>query len=130
MQLKKNQVVVNSFHYDLVKPESQVKNDLNVTMNRMNITHSNGELDKGEEGHYFEMKVPFEIVPQDSGIKVTGQVSQLIQTIDYYGEANELDGGSLEEMTRPLIEKIEELVYAITEVTLDEPVRLTFRPNR
>ncbi|MGX4644799.1 DUF1149 family protein [Holzapfeliella sp. JNUCC 80] len=130
MELKKNQVIVNSFHYDLVKPESEVKNDLNVTMNRMNITHSNGELDKGEEGHYFEMKVPFEIVPQDSGIKVTGQVSQLIQTIDYYGEANELDGSSLEEMTRPLIEKIEELVYAITEVTLDEPVKLTFRPNR
>lgn len=129
MDIKKmTPVVVQHFHYDL-NEEDEVKNNLDVSLRQVYQTDDNGEQDEGKEGHYFEIVIPFEVAPAPGQFTVSGLVSQIVQLQDYFGEGKDLKPNDYELMSRPLVEEIETLTYQVTQLTLDQPVNLSFKSN-
>ena len=129
MDIKKmTPVVVQHFHYDL-NEEDEVKNNLDVSLRQVYQTDDNGEQDEGKEGHYFEIAIPFEVSPAPGQFTVSGLVSQIVQLQDYFGEGKDLKANDYELMSRPLVEEIETLTYQVTQLTLDQPVNLSFKSN-
>ena len=104
MEAKRYPITVESFHYDLVKQGTPVKNDLQVAMRQ----------------------IPFDVVPDNAGFEISGKITQIVQVMDYFGEANELPQEELGKLSRPLVETIETLTYQVTAVALDQGVNLQF----
>ena len=129
MDIKKmTPVVVQHFHYDL-NEEDEVKNNLDVSLRQVYQTDDNGEQDEGKEGHYFEIAIPFEDSPAPGQFTVSVLVSKIVQLQDYFGEGKDLKANDYELMSRPLVEEIETLTYQVTQLTLDQPVNLSFKSN-
>lgn len=129
MEIKKmTPVLVQHFHYDL-NEEQKVKNELNVSLRQVFQTDENGNQEEGKEGHYFEVAIPFEVSPAPGQFTVSGLVSQVVQLEDYFGEGRDLKPNDYELISRPLVEEIETLTYQITQITLDQPVNLSFKSN-
>ena len=129
MEIKKmTPVLVQHFHYDL-NEEQKVKNELNVSLRQVFQTDENGNQEEGKEGHYFEVAIPFEVSPAPGQFTVSGLVSQVVQLEDYFGERRDLKPNDYELISRPLVEEIETLTYQITQITLDQPVNLSFKSN-
>lgn len=124
MEFHKQPIVVRSFHYDLVTEEPKIRQDIQVTMRQVEL--QNKEDETGDAGNYFEIMVPFDISPNPGFFQISGTVTQVVQTIDYTGQANELPPETLELVSRPLVEMIETLTYQITSVALKTPVDITF----
>lgn len=125
MKFNKENLVVRAFHYDLVTENPQIKQDIQVAMRQ--IEFDNPEFQPTEDqGNFFEIMVPFEISPNPGFFQISGQITQVVQTIDYFGTAQELDQETLEMLSRPLIETIETLTYQVTSVALEKPVDLNF----
>lgn len=80
----------------------------------------------GETGNFFEIMVPFEVAPTPGYFEVSGQITQIVQLVDYFGNAQELDPEILGKLSRPLVETIETLTYQVTSIALDEGVNLSF----
>ncbi len=129
MEFKKKPIVVRAFHYDLVDGEPEIKQDIQVAMRQVVVNKPDGTEDEGVDGAYFEIMVPFEVSPNPGFFSVSGQISQLVQTMGYFGSAQDLPGNEIEMLSRPLVEYIETLTYQVTSVALNEGVNLNFVAN-
>lgn len=125
MEAKRYPITVESFHYDLVKPDTPAKNDLQVAMRQIQWSDSKRQ-EELKKGNLFEMMIPFDVVPDNSGFEISGKITQIVQVMDYFGEANELPQEELGKLSRPLVETIETLTYQVTAVALDQGVNLQF----
>ncbi|QVI35429.1 hypothetical protein BVJ53_06200 [Lacticaseibacillus chiayiensis] len=128
MEAKRYPITVESFHYDLVKQDTPVKNDLQVAMRQIQWSDPKRQ-EELKKGNLFEMMIPFDVVPDNSSFEISGKITQIVQVMDYFGEANELPQEELGKLSRPLVETIETLTYQVTAVALDQGVNLQFGPN-
>lgn len=125
MEAKRYPITVESFHYDLVKHGTPVKNDLQVAMRQIQWSDPKKQAEL-KKGNLFEMMIPFDVVPDNAGFEISGKITQIVQVMDYFGEANELPQEELGKLSRPLVETIETLTYQVTAVALDQGVNLQF----
>ena len=125
METKRYPIAVESFHYDLVKQGTPVKNDLQVAMRQIEWSDP-AKQDELKKGNLFQMMIPFDVVPDDAGFEISGKITQIVQVLDYFGEANELPQAELGKLSRPSVETIETLTYQVTAVALDQGVNLQF----
>ncbi|MFL2029833.1 DUF1149 family protein [Loigolactobacillus zhaoyuanensis] len=56
-------------------------------------------------------------------------MSQIIQILDFDGQADDLTAQDMQRLSRPLVEYIETLTYQVTAVALDQGVQLDFHPE-
>lgn len=125
---KMTPVIVRHFHYDL-NEKPVIKNDLNVSLRQVFQTTEDGKKDEGQDGRYFEIAVPFEVAPAPGEFTISGLVTQVVQFKNYFGEGRDLNPNDYELVSRPLVEEIETLTYQVTQVTLGQPVNLSFKSN-
>lgn len=121
-------VLVRNFHYDF-NEEPAVKNEVNVSLRQVFQTQDDGTQDEGKDGKYFEIAVPFEVAPAPGQFTVSGLITRIVQFKDYFGDGTDLTPQEYQLVSRPLVEEIETLTYQITQVTLDQPVNLSFEAN-
>ena len=121
-------VLVRNFHYDF-NEEPVVKNEVNVSLRQVFQTQDDGTQDEGKDGKYFEIAVPFEVAPAPGQFTVSGLITRIVQFKDYFGDGTDLTPQEYQLVSRPLVEEIETLTYQITQVTLDQPVNLSFEAN-
>ncbi|EPC70252.1 hypothetical protein Lpp41_15246, partial [Lacticaseibacillus paracasei subsp. paracasei Lpp41] len=94
METKRYPIAVESFHYDSVKQGTPVKNDLQVAMRQIEWSDP-AKQDELKKGNLFQMMIPFDVVPDDAGFEISGKITQIVQVLDYFGEANELPQAEL-----------------------------------
>lgn len=121
-------VLVRNFHYDF-NEEPEVKNEVNVSLRQVFQTQDDGTQDEGKDGRYFEIAVPFEVAPAPGQFTVSGLITRIVQFKDYFGDGTDLTPQEYQLVSRPLVEEIETLTYQITQVTMDQPVNLSFEAN-
>ncbi|ATO44409.1 DUF1149 family protein [Loigolactobacillus coryniformis] len=123
MKTNREQVVVEHFHYDRVAPDTAPKTDVQVNINEVTAT-GDGADEIMARGKIFQFAVPFEVVLE--GFAVSGQITQIIQILDFNGTPDDLAAADMQRLSRPLVEYIETLTYQVTAVALDQGVQLDF----
>ncbi|MBD5430341.1 DUF1149 family protein [Lactobacillus sp.] len=121
-------VLVRNFHYD-INEEPVVKNEVNVSLRQVVQTRDDGTQDEGKDGRYFEIAVPFEVAPAPGQFTVSGLITRIVQFEGYFGDGTDLSPQEYQLISRPLVEEIETLTYEVTQVTMEQPVNLSFESN-
>jgi hypothetical protein len=120
---KKTPIIVQAFHYDL--------NEQNKTSDQVNVAllpvTSTDQADKNDD--YFQVDVKFEVAPDPGIFTVSGEIKQVVEINGYHGDGHDLKPEDYQLLSRPLVEYIETLTYEVTQVTLDQPVNLSFTAN-
>ncbi|MCG4281759.1 DUF1149 family protein [Lacticaseibacillus saniviri] len=126
METKKFAIVVNAFHYDLVGMDAEVKQDIQVAMRQVEPNDPERK-DELKAGNMYEIMVPFNVVPENTGFQISGQISRVVQILDFFGEPKDIAQEDLAKLSRPLVETIETLTYQVTAVALDQGISLNFK---
>ncbi|MFD0896488.1 DUF1149 family protein [Loigolactobacillus binensis] len=126
MKTNREPVVVEQFHYDRVAPDTAPKTDVQVNINEVTAT-GEGAAEMMARGKIFQFAVPFNVVVE--GFAVSGQMTQIIQLLDFKGTPDDLEDQEMQRLSRPLVEYIETLTYQVTAVALDQGVQLDFHPE-
>ena len=126
MKINKGAVSVQAFHYDVESPSADEKSTLNISIEHPEFKDENGQPMNEDEGKIFQVVIPFEIHMKDAPFKVSGLVGQVVQPVGFHGEAEDLDGKQVQQISRSAVEYIETLTYQVTSVTLNHGVSLNF----
>ncbi|MBZ1504684.1 DUF1149 family protein [Latilactobacillus curvatus] len=126
MQTKKDPITVDAFHYDRASPDVEPQQNIQVSL--VTISEEDPYLQEADlsAGNIYQIVTPFQVAPEKSGFAVSGQISQVVQLLDFFGEPNEIDQKDMMKLSRPLIEYIETLTYQVTAVALNRGVQLQF----
>ncbi|RHW50170.1 DUF1149 domain-containing protein [Bombilactobacillus bombi] len=126
MKVAKGPIVVQSYHYDLVNPDSEVKTDLQVQVQDYN----DSEEIESTEGKMIQIMTPFGIHPEQAPFAISGLIGQVVQLQDVAADEDyTLSTELMEELSRPLVEQIQIITYQLTAMTLDHGYELNFQPN-
>lgn len=126
MKVAKGPIVVQSYHYDLVDPDSEVKTDLQVQVQDYN----DSEETESTEGKMIQIMTPFGIHPEQAPFAISGLIGQVVQLQDVAADEDyTLSTELMEELSRPLVEQIQIITYQLTAMTLDHGYELNFQPN-
>ncbi|MCO6543245.1 MAG: DUF1149 family protein [Lactobacillus sp.] len=126
MKVAKGPIVVQSYHYDLVDPDSEVKIDLQVQVQDYN----DSEEAESTEGKMIQIMTPFGIHPEQAPFAISGLIGQVVQLQDVAADEDyTLSTELMEELSRPLVEQIQIITYQLTAMTLDHGYELNFQPN-
>ncbi|KRN28457.1 hypothetical protein IV38_GL001458 [Lactobacillus selangorensis] len=128
METKKYPIIVEQFHFDMVDPKTDTNQNVQVAMRQVEPSDP-ARKDELKSGNMFEIMVPFDVIPPQAGFRVSGKITRVVQTLDYFGQANEISPDDLEKLSRPLIEYIETLTYQVTAVALDKGYQLEFEAS-
>lgn len=129
MKTVKGPVVVQSFHYDVETTSADVKQDLHIQIDQPHLKDEKGEPIDESKGKIFQVIIPFEIHLENAPFKVSGEIGQVVQLVDFQGTQDDLTAKDVEQISRPVIEYIETLTYQVTAVTLNHGVSLNFTAN-
>ncbi len=126
MQTKKDPITVDAFHYDRISPDVEPQQNIQVSL--VTISEEDPYLQEADlsAGNIYQIVTPFQVAPEKSGFAVSGQISQVVQLLDFFSEPNEIDQKDMIKLSRPLIEYIETLTYQVTAVALNRGVQLQF----
>ncbi|MDO4912031.1 MAG: DUF1149 family protein [Lactobacillus sp.] len=124
---KESDILVRSFHYDFLE-EPQPKSEVNVAIRPANEVDEDGNPVETAD-HFYEVAVIFNVSPAPGYINLSGLVTQIYNLHDYEGDGHDISAADWKLMTRPLVEQIETITYQITQVTLDEPMNISFTPD-
>ena len=119
MEIKRQQEIVEAYHYDMRVPDSEVETDLRVSFSPIEV----------EEENYPENSLEFRIVFDE--FVLSGAISQINHIIDRKIEKQEdISQEEVDELVRPLFSIVERLSYEVTEIALDRPgVQLNFQQS-
>ncbi|WP_129044660.1 DUF1149 family protein [Companilactobacillus metriopterae] len=129
MKANRGPIQVDSFHYDVEAQTAEVSQDIQVNTVKPDLKDQDGNVLDDSEGAFFQIVIPFDIHTENAPFRVTGLLGQVIQLVDFHGDASEIDGEEIKRLSRPLIEYIETLTYQVTAITLNKGVSLNFTAN-
>ena len=112
MEIKRQQEIVEAYHYDMRVPDSEVETDLRVSFSPIEV----------EEENYSALvaRLEFRIVFDE--FVLSGAISQINHIIDRKIEKQEdISQEEVDELVRPLFSIVERLSYEVTEIALDRP---------
>lgn len=128
MKTKKGPVIVHSYHYDAVDPDSEIKQDLRINLEHPEIKDENDQPADESAGVIFQLVVPFEIHPQGAPFQVSGTFSQIMQLEGFHGQPEDLENKDVQQISRELVEYVETITYQVTAITLNHGISLNFSP--
>ncbi|WP_088810194.1 MULTISPECIES: DUF1149 family protein [unclassified Listeria] len=127
MEIKTNPIVVEKYNFETnVTEQTSGENQINVQLNEVEPVGDDKSI--LEAGKMFKIDVPF-ILTLDR-FKIDGHISRIIQIVDFFGAAEELEKHLMAELSAPLVDYIKRLTYEVTEIAFDEPgFQLKFESN-
>ncbi|WP_088815714.1 MULTISPECIES: DUF1149 family protein [Listeria] len=127
MEIKTNPIVVEKYNFETnVTEQTSGENQINVQLNEVEPVGDDKSI--LEAGKMFKIDVPF-ILTLDR-FKIDGHISRIIQIVDFFGAAEELEKHLMAEFSAPLVDYIKRLTYEVTEIAFDEPgFQLNFESN-
>ena len=124
MKVAKGPIVVQSYHYDLVDPDSEIRTNLQAQVQ----DYENSE--QQSEGKMIQIMTPFGIHPEKAPFAISGLIGQVIQFPDWKpDESLQLNAEQMQELSQPLVEQIQIITYQLTAMTLDHGYQLDFQPT-
>ena len=124
MKVAKGPIVVQSYHYDLVDPDSEIRTNLQVQVQDYE------DSEQQSEGKMIQIMTPFGIHPEKAPFAISGLIGQVIQFPDWKpGEPLQLNAEQMQELSQPLVEQIQIITYQLTAMTLDHGYQLDFQPT-
>ncbi|WP_088825327.1 DUF1149 family protein [Listeria goaensis] len=127
MEIKTNPIVVEKYNFETnMTEQTSGENQINVQLNEVEPVGDDKSI--LEAGKMFKIDVPF-ILTLDR-FKIDGHISRIIQIVDFFGAAEELEKHLMAELSAPLVDYIKRLTYEVTEIAFDEPgFQLNFESN-
>lgn len=126
MQIKKDPISVDAFHFDRVSPDAEPQQNIQVSLVKIDADDEYLQEADLKAGNIYQIVTPFQVIPQGSGFAVSGQISRVVQLLDFFGTPDEIEQKEMMKLSRPLIEYIETLTYQVTAVALNEGIQLQF----
>ena len=126
MQTKKDPISVDAFHFDRVSPDAEPQQNIQVSLVKIDADDEYLQEADLKAGNIYQIVTPFQVIPQGSGFAVSGQISRVVQLLDFFGTPDEIEQKEMMKLSRPLIEYIETLTYQVTAVALNEGIQLQF----
>jgi len=125
-ELKREQYVVEAYHYDLRDPNVEIETSINVELTPM--VPSKGD-DYPENDSIIGAHLQFQLV--FDAYLIGGNISQINHIINRKVEKQEdLNSQEVENLVAPLFDIVKRLTYEVTEIALDEPgITLNFESN-
>ena len=124
MKVAKGPIVVQSYHYDLVDPDSEIRTNLQVQVQNYE------DSEQQSEGKMIQIMTPFGIHPEKAPFAISGLIGQFIQYPDLKtDEPLQLNAEQMQELSQPLVEQIQIITYQLTAMTLDHGYQLDFQPT-
>ncbi|MFD2728513.1 DUF1149 family protein [Enterococcus camelliae] len=116
MDIRRQKPIVESYHYDMKKPEEEVETKLNVGF--MPLTPPDAEYPKENSiiGARLEFTIAF---PEFVLTGAVGQINHIVnQTIL---KAEDISREEADLLVAPLFDIVKRLTYEVTEIITDEP---------
>ncbi len=124
MKVAKGPIVVQSYHYDLVDPDSEIRTNLQAQVQDYE------DSEQQSEGKMIQIMTPFGIHPENAPFAISGLIGQVIQFPDWKpDEPLQLNAKQMQELSQPLVEQIQIITYQLTAMTLDHGYQLDFQPT-
>ncbi len=124
MKVAKGPIVVQSYHYDLVDPDSEIRTNLQAQVQDYE------DSEQQSEGKMIQIMTPFGIHPEKAPFAISGLIGQVIQFSDWKpDEPLQLNAEQMQELSQPLVEQIQIITYQLTAMTLDHGYQLDFQPT-
>lgn len=124
MKVAKGPIVVQSYHYDLVDPDSEIRTNLQAQVQDYE------DSEQQSEGKMIQIMTPFGIHPENAPFAISGLIGQVIQFPDWkQDEPLQLNAEQMQELSQPLVEQIQIITYQLTAMTLDHGYQLDFQPT-
>lgn len=124
MELKRQQEVVEAFHYDMLTPDMEaVETDLRVGFSPIQSNDENYP----KENSIIAARLEFRLVFEE--YVLTGSVSQINHIINHKIEKQEdISQEEVDELVKPLFNIVQRMAYEVTEIALDKPgIQLNFQ---
>lgn len=123
MEIKRQQEVVEKFHYDMRMQDDELKTDLRVGFSPIESADENYP----KENSIIAARLEFCLVFEE--YVLTGSVSQVNHIINRKIEKQEdIEQEEVDELVSPLFSIVQRMAYEITEIALDKPgVQLNFQ---
>ncbi|MDA9472775.1 DUF1149 family protein [Enterococcus sp. 5H] len=124
MELKRQQEVVEAFHYDMRTPDmEEVETDLRVGFSPIQSNDENYP----KENSIIAARLEFRLVFEE--YVLTGSVSQINHIINHKIEKQEdISQEEVDELVKPLFNIVQRMAYEVTEIALDKPgIQLNFQ---
>ncbi len=127
MEIKTNPIVVEKYNFETKATNLAAgENKVNVQLNEVEPAGDDKSI--LETGKMFKIDVPFVLTLER--FKIDGHISRVIQIVDFFGAAEELEKNLIAELSAPLVDYIKRLTYEVTEIAFDEPgFELNFESN-
>ncbi|EGO5801778.1 DUF1149 family protein [Enterococcus faecalis] len=125
MEIKRQQEIVEAYHYDMRVPDSEVETDLRVSFSPIEVEEENYP----ENSSALVARLEFRIVFDE--FVLSGAISQINHIINRKIEKQEdISQEEVDKLVRPLFSIVERLSYEVTEIALDRPgVQLNFQQS-
>lgn len=123
MEIKRQQEVVEKFHYDMIMQDDELKTDLRVGFSPIESADENYP----KENSIIAARLEFRLVFEE--YVLSGSVSQVNHIINRKIEKQEdISQEEVDELVSPLFNMVQRMAYEITEIALDKPgVQLNFQ---
>lgn len=126
MEIKRQQEVVEAFHYDKRVPETEVKTELRVGFSPIESKDENYPAENTIIAARLEFCLAFdEFVLSGSASQMSHIINQKIE------KQSDLSQSDVDELIAPLFSIIQRLAYEVTEIALDRPgIQLNFQSGQ
>lgn len=124
MEIKRQQEVVEAFHYDMRTQDMEVvETDLRVGFSPIESTDENYP----KENSIIAARLEFRLVFEE--YVLSGSVSQINHIINHKIEKQEdISQEEVDELVSPLFSIVQRMAYEVTEIALDKPgIQLNFQ---
>lgn len=123
MEIKRDQELVEAYHYDMPPEDQEVEQVIRLNFTPLEST----DPDYPQEDSILQIRLVF-VLPVDDRFIVQGSVSQVNHIVGRkVKEQTDLTEEEANELVAPLFKIVERLTYEVTEIALDEPgVNLNF----
>ncbi len=116
MEMQRQQVLVERYHYDLRLPDDKSETEIKVGFAPIDMEDPEYPKENTVLGARLEFRLIFD------RFIISGSISQINHLINRKVASNDdLTQEEINEITRPLFKVLERLTYEVTEITTDQP---------
>lgn len=126
LEIKRQQEIVEAFHYDRINPEIKAETELRVNFSPLDSKDENYP----KENSILATRLEFRLVFEE--FVLSGAVSQINHLISRkVSKQEDIEKEEVDELVQPLFDIVQRMAYEITEIALDRPgIQLNFQSGQ
>lgn len=129
MQINRSEIKVKTFNFNTPEKKFE-KTTPKIETNIIELAPvGTDDSEVFEKGKICRLELACDIQLED--FKVVGEISRMVQFVDYFDEVNEIDSDIIRELTEDLLDYVQRMTYDVTEIAFDKPgYKLQFEANK